>query len=44
MDAAAAQREVDVIAGHHLAEPLGDVDELRSGRGFVVPAHAVIGR
>ena len=44
VDPAAVQREVDVVAGDDPPEPLGDVDELRGGRGVGRPARAVIGR
>ena len=37
VDAAAMQREVDLVAGDDPPEPFGDVDELRGGRGVGSP-------
>jgi hypothetical protein len=38
----AAKGKADPIARDDVAEPFGDVDELHSGRGAVLPARVVI--
>jgi hypothetical protein len=44
VDPAMPESEIDTVAGDHLPETLGDVDELGSRRRVGLPAGAVIGR